>query len=47
MFYLTSSNIIVWYFVLDWETEYGGYTSYIADGEDEEVSVGSMCHIII
>lgn len=23
--------------VIDWQTEYGGITSYIAKGEDEEV----------
>ena len=29
--------------ILDWETDYGGFTSYIARGEDEEVRLLISC----
>ena len=28
--------------ILDWETDYGGFTSYIARGEDEEVRISFL-----
>jgi len=33
----------VW--LTDWQKDFGGYTSYIAEGEDEEVSLisGQYC----
>ena len=33
---LTTVTVVLW--LIDWQKDFGGYTSYIADGEDEEVS---------